>query len=166
VVSASSLVMAVGVLGLSTAAPSPVHLVEEKVFTHFSDEEKESKRWVLDNGASNHMTRVQDAFAKFDSNVHGTVKFGDGSVVEIEGVGTVLFICKNGELRSLTGVHLIPKLMSNIVSLGQLDEIGYEIVICDVVMCVRDEQRRLLAKVQRAPNHLYVMYMEVVHQSV
>jgi hypothetical protein len=44
VVSASSLVMAVGVLGLSTTAPSLVHLVEEKVFTHFSDEEKESKR--------------------------------------------------------------------------------------------------------------------------
>jgi hypothetical protein len=52
--------------------------------------------------------------------------------------------------------------MTNIVSLGQLDEIGYEIVICDVVMRVRDDQRRLLAKVQRAPNRLYVLYMEVV----
>jgi hypothetical protein len=43
--SASTPVMAVGVLGLLTAALSPVHLVEEKVFAHFSDEEKkESKR--------------------------------------------------------------------------------------------------------------------------
>jgi hypothetical protein len=64
------------------------------VFAHFSDEEKESKRWVLDSGMSNHVTRVRDAFVELDSNVRGTVKFGDGSVVEIEGVGIVLFVCK------------------------------------------------------------------------
>jgi hypothetical protein len=155
--------MAAGVLGLSTATPSPVHLLEEKVFTHFSDEvKKESKRWVLDSGASNHMTGVRDAFAELDSNIRDTIKFGDGSVVEIEGVGTVIFICKNGEHRSLTGVYLIPKLTTNIVSLGQLDEIGYEIVIKGGVMRVRDEQMKLLAKVQRAPNRLYVLNMEVV----
>jgi hypothetical protein len=77
-------------------------------------------------------------------------------------LGSCSLSAKNGEHRSLTGVYLIPKLMTNIVSLGQLDEIGYEIVICDVVMRVRDDQRRLLAKVQRAPNRLYVLYMEVV----
>jgi hypothetical protein len=155
--------MAAGVLGLSTATPSLVHLLEEKVFAHFSDEvKKESKRWVLDSGASNHMTGVRDAFAELDSNIRGTVKFGDGCVVEIEGVGTVIFICKNGEHRSLTGVYLIPKLTTNIVSLGQLDVIGYEIVIKGGVMRVRDEQMKLLAKVQRAPNRLYVLNMEVV----
>jgi hypothetical protein len=136
----STLAMVVGVLRLSMSTLSPVHLVEEKVFTQFSDEEKESKCWVLDSGASNNMIRVQDAFAELDSNIHGTIKFGDGLVVEIEGVGTVLFIYRNGEHCSLTGVYLIPKLMINIVSLGQLDGIGYVIVISDAVMQVRDEQ--------------------------
>jgi hypothetical protein len=141
---ASAPTMAVKVLSMATR--SLVHLVEEKVFTHFSDEEKkDSKRWVLDNGALNHMMGVRDAFAELDSNIRGTVKFGDGLVVDIEGVGTVLFIYKNGEHRSLTGVYLIPKLTTNIVSFGQLDEIGYEIVIGGAVMRVRDEQRRLLA---------------------
>jgi hypothetical protein len=82
--------------------------------------------------------------------------------MEIEGAGIMLFVYKNGEHHSLTGVYLIPILMTNILSLGQLDEIGYEIVICDTMMHVRDEQRRLLAMVRRAPNHLYVLYMEVV----
>jgi hypothetical protein len=132
--------MVTRVLDLLMVALSPVHLVEKKVFTHFSNEEKkESKRWVLDSGASNHMTGMRDAFAELDSNVHGTIKFGDGLVVEIEGVGTMFFVHKNGEHHSLTIVYLIPKLTTNIVSLGQLDEIGYDIVINDVVMRVREE---------------------------
>jgi hypothetical protein len=86
--SKSTLVKVVGVRGLSMSTSSPVHLVEEKVFAHFSDEEKDSKCWVLDSGASNHMTGVRDAFTELDSNVRRTVKFGDGSVM--------LFIYKNG----------------------------------------------------------------------
>jgi hypothetical protein len=62
-------------------------------------------------------------------------------------------------------VYLIPKLTTNIVSLGQLDEIGYEVVINGCVMRVRDEQKKLLAKVQCSSNRLYVLSMEVV-QSV
>jgi hypothetical protein len=96
--------MATGGLELSTATPRSVHLVEEKIFTHFSNEVKECNRCVLDSGASNHMTDIRDVFAKLDSNIHSTIKFGDGSVVEIEGVGTVMFVFKNGEHRSITGV--------------------------------------------------------------
>jgi hypothetical protein len=100
--------MAAGGLGLSTVTSSLMHLVEEKVFVHFSNEvKKESKRWILE----------------LDSNIHDIVKFGDGFVVEIEGVDTMLFVCKNGEHISLTGVYLIPKWTTNIVSMSQLDEI-------------------------------------------
>jgi hypothetical protein len=95
---------------------------------------------------------VEVVVVAVDSNICGTIMFGDGSMVEIEGVQTVLFIYKNGEHISLTDVYLIPMLTTNIVSLGQLDEIGYEIVINDCVMPVRDEQKRLLAKVQCSSN--------------
>jgi hypothetical protein len=58
-----------------------VHLVEEKVFAHFNDEvKKDCKRWVLDSGASNHMTNFREVFAELNSNIWGTVKLGDGSV--------------------------------------------------------------------------------------
>jgi hypothetical protein len=139
-----------------------VHLVEEKVFSHFSDEvKKNGKRWVLDSGASNHMTDVREVFAELDTNIHGTVRFGDGSVVEIEGIGTILFVCRNGEHKVLVCVYLIPKLSTNIVSLGQLDEIGYEVLIKNGVMKVWDEHQKLLAKVERSQNQLYVLNMEI-----
>ena len=43
------------------------------------------------HGATNHMTSVRSAFFELDTGVHGTVRFGDGSVVDIEGRGTILF---------------------------------------------------------------------------
>jgi hypothetical protein len=39
-----------------------------------------------------------------DSGIRGTVKFGDGSVIEIEGHDTILFVGKSGEHRRLTDV--------------------------------------------------------------
>jgi hypothetical protein len=90
----------------SSASQSTVHLVEEKVFTLFNSEVKtESRRWVLDSGMSNHMTGVRGAFAEINTNVCGTVRFGDGSVVKIEGIGSIIFCLQEwgaqGPCRSL-----------------------------------------------------------------
>ena len=70
------------------------------------------------------MTGARSAFSKIDLGIRGTVKFGDGSDVEIKGHDTILFVSKGGEHRKLTGVYFIPRLKANLVSLGQLDEAG------------------------------------------
>jgi len=49
----------------------------------------------------------------------------DSSIVKIEGRGTILFACKNGEHRTLTNTYFIPRLTTNIISVGQLDEVGF-----------------------------------------
>jgi hypothetical protein len=103
------------------------------------------------------MSGVREVFVEINSNIRDIVQFGDGSVVEIKRIGTVLFTYKNGEHRSLTGVYLT----INIISLGQLDEIGYEVVICSKVMKVWDEQKKLLVKVHRSSNWLYVLSMDI-----
>jgi hypothetical protein len=104
-------------------------------------------------GASNHMTGI----AELDFGVVGTVRFGDGSVVRIEGCDTILFACKNGEHRTLVSVYYIPRLTANIVSCGQLDEDGFQIHIECGVMRIRDEKKRLLAKIRRSAGRLYVL---------
>jgi hypothetical protein len=103
----------------SSITVNSVHLVEDKVFAHFSNEEKvERRRWVLDTSATNHMTGCKSTFTDIDLNIQGTVKFGDGSMVHIKGMGTVVFCCMNSEHRAFTGVYLIPKLTTNIISVG------------------------------------------------
>ena len=56
-----------------------------------------------------------------DETVQGTVRFGDGSTVEIQGLGAVALAGRNNDHRVLTEVYYIPSLKCNIVSLGQLE---------------------------------------------
>ena len=53
----------------------------------------QEQRWYLDSSASNHMTGFKAAFSKLDDDVTGTVKFGDGSRVAIQGRITIIFRC-------------------------------------------------------------------------
>jgi transposase InsO family protein len=135
-----------------------VMLHEEKVVPKLSG--SASKSWYLDTGASNHMTGAIEKFAELDRKVTGSVRFGDGSVVGIEGRGSVLFVAHNGEHRLLTEVYFIPKLKSNIISLGQLDEIGCKYSADDGLMTVLDKERQVLAKVRRSANRLYILNIE------
>jgi hypothetical protein len=59
---------------------------------------------------------------KLDTAVLGIVHFSDDSVAQIEGHGTVVFVCKNGRYRSLKWVYFIPRLTTNIMSIRLLDE--------------------------------------------
>ena len=96
-----------------------IHLEENKLFVQVGHgTQEESTRWILDTGATNHMTGARSAFSELDAGVHGTVKFGDGSIVDIEGHGTVVFKRKSGEHQALAGVYHIPRLTANIISLG------------------------------------------------
>jgi hypothetical protein len=105
-----------------------VEIHEEKVFAHL-DEEKEcdAGTWVLDTGVTNHMSGCWATFTKIDTTMFGTMRFSDDLTARIEGHGTIVFVCKNGESQSFDGVYFIPRLMTNIVSVVQLDKIGYKI---------------------------------------
>ncbi|KAJ0703081.1 putative RNA-directed DNA polymerase [Helianthus annuus] len=133
-----------------------VTLDEQKVFLQ-SDERDSSNQnmWYLDNGASNHMTGKMEFFAELNRSVVGSVRFGDGSKVEIKGKGTLLFKCKNGDQLMIPDVYFIPALTSNILSLGQMTEEGYDISMQRQFLKVRDEQGRLVMNVQRSANRLY-----------
>ena len=85
------------------------------------------------------------------------MKFGDGSVVEIEGHGTILFVGKRGKHHKLTDVYFIPRLKANIVSLGQLDKAGCHISIKRGLLRIRDDRRRLLTQVRCTTNRFYIL---------
>jgi hypothetical protein len=138
-----------------------VEIHEEKLFTHL-DEEKEHNTgtWVLDTGATNHMSGCWASFTKIDTAVLGTVYFGDDLMAWIEGHGTVMFMCKNGESQSFDGVYFIPRLTTNIVSVGQLNEIGYKLNIDTGVMKIREPGGVLLVKVKWKENCLYLLHLK------
>ncbi|CAA7408159.1 unnamed protein product [Spirodela intermedia] len=146
-------------------AQTQIHLREEKVFAHLEEEElRDEEAWVVDTGATNHMSGSRTAFTELDTKVLGTVRFGDDSVARIEGRGAIVFLCKNGEHRSFAGVYYIPRRTTNIVSVGQLDEAGYHIDIEKGAMKIHEPGGRLLTKVMRGENRLYILHAKLVRQ--
>jgi hypothetical protein len=143
---------------ISSSAEVEIH--EEKVFAHLDEEERDVGTWVLDTGATNHMSGCRAAFMKIDTVVLGTVRFGDDSVARMEGRRTVVFVCKNSESRSFDGVYFIPRLTTNIMSVDQLDEIGYKIDIDTGMMKIREPGGVLLAKVKWEANCLYLLHLK------
>ena len=77
-------VVAAGVdVAPATATSTEVHLKEDKLFVQLGDKAGNSARWILDTGATNHMTGERTAFSELDTKVHGTVRFGDGRSREL-----------------------------------------------------------------------------------
>jgi hypothetical protein len=70
------------------------------------------------------MTGCRASLTNLDESVRGAVRFGDGSKVEICGIGAVTISSKNSDHKVLSEVYYIPSLRCNIVSLGQLEEGG------------------------------------------
>jgi transposase InsO family protein len=138
--------------------------VEAKVFVQLDGGDSVNDAlWHLDTGATNHMSGSHAAFSELDHGVVGTVRFRDGSMVKIEDRGVVLFFCKNGEHCSLNGVYYISSLDTNLISVGQLDEEGYDIHVKVGVMRIRNKQNRLLAQVRRSPSRLYTICLNITH---
>jgi hypothetical protein len=125
------------------------------------EEEHNNGRWVLDTGATNHMTSVKHFFTELDMQVCGTIRFGDGSVIRIEGRGTIILTCRNGDHQTLMGVYYIMHLKTSIISIGQLDETGCSMNINGGVLHIYDQSQRLLIKVLRSPSRLDLLNVQV-----
>jgi hypothetical protein len=107
------------------------------------------------------MTGVHAVFSEIDLRVHGTVRFGDGSVTNIEGHDMILIKCKTGGHKALTRVYYIPRLKANIVSLGQMEEVGYKIVLESGFLKLWNRAGTLATKVKRGASRLYVLHLDV-----
>jgi hypothetical protein len=119
----SALLLARASIELSTgasAATALLYLDEPRAHALLGDGSSNDKTdgWYIDTGATHHMTGRQEFFTELDSDVRGSIKFGDASNVEIKGVDSVIFVVESGEHRLLTGVYYIPALRNSIISLG------------------------------------------------
>jgi hypothetical protein len=103
------------------------------------------------------MTGRRDVLTSLDTSIGGTVRFGDGSLVAIKGMGSVMLQTKKDGHKVLTEVYFIPKLKSNIVSLGQLEEGGCKVVLEDGYCSVFDVERTLLAHAPHVGNRFYLL---------
>jgi hypothetical protein len=135
-----------------------------KVLAQNEDNINNDTLWYLDSGASNHMCGHEYLFKKMQKIEDGHVSFGDASKVEVKGQGTVCYLQKDGLIGSIQDVYYVPNLKTNILSLGQLTEKGYSILIKDRVLHLKDKQGRLVAQVEMGRNRMYKLNLRCVRE--
>jgi hypothetical protein len=110
---------------------------EQKLFTHLGTEEHVMVAWVLDTGATNHMIGTPGGILGPRHNGAQHRLLCDDSESRIEGRSKA-FICMNGGRRSFVVVYFIPRLTTNILSVGQLDEAWYKVDIYGGMMKIHE----------------------------
>jgi hypothetical protein len=83
-------------------------------------------RWIVDSGASSHMTRIWRVFLDFTKIGPDRWVVNEGGMVKaVRGVGNARFQLKFGELLELDGVLFVPGLRVNLLSVSALEDVGY-----------------------------------------
>jgi len=109
--------------------------------------------WVLDSGASHHMSPDSSSFTYVSPSPSIPVMTTDGTHMPLIGVGSVVT-----PHLSLPNVYLIPNLKLNLASVGQLCDSGdYLVIFSSSFCCVHDLQSKKLIGTGHRENGLYIL---------
>jgi len=109
--------------------------------------------WVLDSGASHHMSPDSSSFTFVSPLSSIPIMTADGTLMPLAGVGSVVT-----PHLSLPNVYLIPKLKLNLAFVGQICDSGdYLVMFSGFFCCVQDLQSQKLIGTGRRENGLYIL---------
>ena len=108
--------------------------------------------WVLDSGASHHMSPDSSSFASVSPSSSIPVMTADGTPMPLAGVGSVVT-----PHLSLSNVYHIPKLTLNLASVGQLCDSGNLVTFSSSSCYVQHLQSQKLIGIGRRKAGLYIL---------
>jgi hypothetical protein len=92
----------------------------------------DNSKWYFDSACCNHMTSASHLFSSLSKNdITRFIHTADGSLMHVSHTGSISL-----SILSLPNTYLIPKLNFNLISIGQLCDLGYEITFSSSGCCV------------------------------
>ena len=101
------------------------------------------------------MSGQRDLFKDLDETVKGQVTFGDTSKVLVKGRGNISIRLKNGDHNYIADVYYVPAIKHNLLSIGQLLEKGYTLLMKNCNLIIEDYSGRLIAHVKMSKNRMF-----------
>ena len=91
-----------------------------------------AKSWLVDSGASRHMTGNKNVLANF-KQVHfsSQVELEDDVSYEIKGIGSASFQLLSGVVLHIENILYVPGLTKNLISVGVLEDKGHRVIFMD-----------------------------------
>jgi hypothetical protein len=100
--------------------------------SHLSSGTISAGAWLLDSGATCHMTGARELFESFtesDSDVH--VELGMGTKHAVKGSGTVPFQMESGGVLRVMNVLWVPELRRSVLSVSTIEKKGFDVLFQD-----------------------------------
>jgi hypothetical protein len=98
------------------------------VYLAYTSTHEDHDVWLINSGASYHMTPHREWFSEYEKYNGGDVFLGDDSTTKILGRGRVKLLLKDGKIRTLPEVLHIPKLSRSLISVRKMDDAGVDTV--------------------------------------
>ncbi|GAU38503.1 hypothetical protein TSUD_396200 [Trifolium subterraneum] len=136
-------------------------------YGHFADECYGEKKEPENNARlakqeSEDVLLMMGLVCKHQQINESKVKFGNDSTLAAEGVGDVLIMRKYGKQSLISNVLYIPGMKSNLLSIGQLIEKNYKVVIEDRLMKLTDANGRLILKAPMSQKRTFKIELDVL----
>ncbi|PKU78743.1 5'-3' exoribonuclease 2 [Dendrobium catenatum] len=112
--------------------------------------------WFIDTGCNNHITDYRRLFVTLDNTIQSEVCTGDDNKLFVEGKCDILVQTRKGE-KKISYVFFVPNLKHNLLSVGQLNQKGYVLILSFDTCTIKDKYGFSVAKV--TPNKMYPMKM-------
>ena len=87
-----------------------------------------SHTWLLDSGASFHVTPHREWFTCYEAKSLGKVRLGDSHQCDVIGIGDISMHFSDGSHLTIKDVRHVPQLTRSLMSVGQLDDNGYKVI--------------------------------------
>ena len=105
--------------------------------------------WLVDSGASRHMTGNRGALTSYRKKKFTTqVELGDDSTYKIEGVGSTSLQLDSGTILHIDDVLYDPGLKKNLFSVAGLKDKGYRVLFMDKEVLLWAKNEKLSSVVQ------------------
>lgn len=100
-----------------------VEIVFDNAYVNLACQETD---WVIDSGASYHVTSHAQFFTTYTGGDFGIVRMGNAGASKVVGIGEIHLKTNIGNMLVLKDVRHVPDICLNLISIGKLDDEGFD----------------------------------------
>ncbi|GAA0166461.1 hypothetical protein LIER_21609 [Lithospermum erythrorhizon] len=129
------------------------------LMAEINEKTNKNEVWYIDSGCSNHMCKDEKMFNTIDRSFSHPVKLGNYDKLEVKGRGNVR-LSIDGAAYTICEVYYVPKLKSNLLSVGQLQEKGLTVHFKHGACSIYHQSKGEIIKATMKKNRMFAIHID------